>query len=524
MVKKTVAVIGGGLGSLSAAIRLARMGFTVKLFEQNSQLGGKMSEYKDRGFRWDTGPSLLTMPWIVDELFDFVGLNVSDYLSLTTLEPLCRYFFSDQTHLEVSANKEKMRAALDSFSPTQSASYFNFLHYASKIYDAAAEVFLYHPIHELRKLLTPANIQYLMRFYHIDPWRTMHQSVSRFFTDQRLIQLFDRFATYNGSNPFTAPATLNIISFVENGMGGYYIKGGMYRLIETLEKVAIHLGVEVHPSCKVNKIKHDHHRINGLLVQDEFFPADFVLCGADVVETFNTLVSGFNRYQKKLNTLEPSLSGLVFLWGMNKSFPILSHHNILFSADYAEEFRYLFSDLKVPDDPTIYIAITSKSDANHAPANSENWFVLLNMPYLAPGQNWDSEKDKIRETVLQKLKRFGLDVSQNIQSEKCITPQDFYTLYGSNRGSIYGLSSNSRMMAFRRPANRSRLIQGLYFAGGSVHPGGGIPLVLLSGKMAAELIAEHAGISLDKFPRASLETIRIQKYPYSQDNRHFSTN
>lgn len=524
MVKKTVAVIGGGLGSLSAAIRLARMGFTVKLFEQNSQLGGKMSEYKDRGFRWDTGPSLLTMPWIVDELFDFVGLNVSDYLSLTTLEPLCRYFFSDQTHLEVSANKEKMRAALDSFSPTQSASYFNFLHYASKIYDAAAEVFLYHPIHELRKLLTPANIQYLMRFYHIDPWRTMHQSVSRFFTDQRLIQLFDRFATYNGSNPFTAPATLNIISFVENGMGGYHIKGGMYRLIETLEKVAIHLGVEVHPSCKVNKIKHDHHRINGLLVQDEFFPADFVLCGADVVETFNTLVSGFNRYQKKLNTLEPSLSGLVFLWGMNKSFPILSHHNILFSADYAEEFRYLFSDLKVPDDPTIYIAITSKSDANHAPANSENWFVLLNMPYLAPGQNWDSEKDKIRETVLQKLKRFGLDVSQNIQSEKCITPQDFYTLYGSNRGSIYGLSSNSRMMAFRRPANRSRLIQGLYFAGGSVHPGGGIPLVLLSGKMAAELIAEHAGISLDKFPRASLETIRIQKYPYSQDNRHFSTN
>jgi len=515
MVKKTVLVIGGGLGSLSAAIRLARLGFTVKLFEQNPRLGGKMGEYKDGGFRWDTGPSLLTMPWIVDELFEFAGLNVSNYLSLTSLEPLCRYFFTDQTQLEISANKEKMRATLDSFNPTQTAAYFNFLRYAGKIYDAAAEVFLYNPIHELRKLLTPAHFRYLLKFYHIDPWRTMHQSISRFFTDQRLIQLFDRFATYNGSNPFKAPATLNIISYVENGMGGYYIKGGMYRLVEGLEKVAINLGVEIHTSCKVNKVKHDHHRINGILVQNEFIPADFVLCGTDVVETFNTLVPGFNRYQKKLNTLEPSLSGLVFLWAMNRSFPLLSHHNILFSADYGEEFRHLFSDLKVPDDPTIYIAITSKSDADHSPANSENWFVLLNMPYLTPGQNWNSEKDKIREIVLQKLKRFGLDVSQNIQSEKCITPLDFYTLYGSNRGSIYGLSSNSRMMAFRRPANRSRLIQGLYFASGSVHPGGGIPLVLLSGKMAAELIAEQAGVSMDHFPRVSLETIRIQKYQHS---------
>jgi phytoene desaturase len=311
-----------------------------------------------------------------------------------------------------------------------------------------------------------------------------------------LVQLFNRYATYNGSDPFQAPATLNIIPYVENELGGYYIQGGMYRLVEALEIIAKHLGVEIYTSTRVEKIKQLNGKITGLMVRGEFIPADYVLSGADIVETFNALLDNFTDQREKLNRLEPSLSGMIFLWGINCTYPALAHHNIIFSNDYQLEFSQIFNENAAPDDPTIYIAISSKSDSSHAPNGSENWFVLLNMPYLNHKQDWENEKKRMREIVLKKLQNNNLDISGDIVHEKCITPLDFHSIYAGNRGSIYGLSSNSRLTAFRRPANRSRLIQGLYFAGGSTHPGGGIPLVLLSGKISADLIAEKEGILL----------------------------
>jgi phytoene desaturase len=491
---KTVLVVGGGLGSLSSAIRLAKLGLRVKLFEKNPTLGGKMSEYRQGGFRWDTGPSLMTMPFVVEEIFKSVGQKRSDYLNLLELEPLCRYFFNDYTQLDASNDRKKMLSALSKFSPSQQQAYLDFMKYAGKIFNTAAEIFLFTPIHEIRKLLKTKNIPLLFQLSRIDPFRKVNQAISDFFSDQRLVQLFNRYATYNGSDPFKAPATLNIIPYVENELGGYYIQGGMYRLVEALENLARQLGVEIFTSSKVDKIKQNNNKITGLLVQGEFIPADYVVCGADVVETFNTLLDNFKNQRDKLNTLEPSLSGMVFLWGVNRAFPSLAHHNIIFSSNYQREFSQIFDDHQPPDDPTIYIAISSKSNLADAPAASENWFVLLNMPYLHQSQKWNEERVRMKEIVLRKLLRYGLDISSHIQYEKCMTPYDFYENYASNRGSIYGLSSNSRFTAFRRPANRSRLIKGLYFVGGSTHPGGGIPLVLLSGKMVAELIAEKENI------------------------------
>lgn len=505
MGSKTVLVIGGGLGSLSAAIRLAKLGLKVKLFEKNPKLGGKMGEYLQDGFRWDTGPSLLTMPFIIEELFEFVGEKRSDYLNFSPLEPLCRYFFNDHTKLDASNNRTKMLAALNNFNPDQKKAYLDFIQYSRKIFNTAAEFFLFNPIHELKKLLKPGNFPLLFQLQRIDPFRNVNQAVASYFNDPRLVQLFNRYATYNGSDPFQAPATLNIIPYVENELGGYYIQGGMYRLVEDLETIARQLGVKIYPSTGVEKIKQLNGKITGLMVQGEFVPADYVLCGADVVETFNTLLDNFDDQREKLNSLEPSLSGMIFLWGVNRTFPALAHHNIIFSNDYRLEFSQIFDGLQAPSDPTIYIAISSKSDSSHAPAGSENWFVLLNMPYLHQDQNWENEKKRMREIVLRKLKKYNLDISAGIIYEKCITPPDFYNIYGSNRGSIYGLSSNSRFTAFRRPANRSRIIQGLYFAGGSTHPGGGIPLVLLSGKISAEMIAEKAGIT-------QYDSTRLTKY------------
>ncbi len=498
MKNKTVVIAGGGLGALSGAIRLAKLGFKVILFEKNASPGGKINELHEQGFRFDTGPSLITMPFIIDELFTFAGVNRSDVLDLVAIDPICRYFFSDGLRFDASANPVLMNLELQRVFPHEIESFDRFLKYSAKIFETGSDVFLYTPIHEIRKLLHLNILKRLLKFHRIDPFRTVDQGVRRFFKDPRLIQIFNRYATYNGSNPFVAPATLNIIPYVEYGIGGFYIRGGIYRLVEQLSRLALQLGVQIHTSSKVDKITHLQGKITGVQVGDHFIPADYVVSGVDVVETFTHLIDGMDVEKNRLNRLEPSLSGMVFLWGVDRQFPKLQHHNIVFSADYYTEFVQLFEERKAPDDPTIYISISSKTDPGDAPAGMENWFVLLNMPYLTAEQDWQQEKKRIRKLVFDKLSHHHIDIEPYIMLEKIYTPEDFSRLYASNKGSIYGISSNSRSTAFRRPANRSRTLKGLYFAGGSVHPGGGIPLVMLSGKMTAELIAENEGVRLNQ--------------------------
>ncbi len=492
--RKTVLVVGAGLGALAGAIRLARMGFKVSVFEKNEKVGGKLNETRLGAYRFDTGPSLLTMPFVIDELFEFAGSARANCLHFEPIEPICRYFFPDGARLEASMDVQKMKAAMARFSPADAAAYEKFLSYSKRIYQRTANVFLFSPIHEFGKILKWQNLGALFHLHHLDPMRTVHLGVSRFFKDARLVQLFDRYATYNGSNPYRAPATLNVIPHVEYTLGSFYIRGGMYRLGEALLQLAQNLGVEIQTSAEVKKILHDHRRVTGLQVNDEKISADYVLCGQDVVVAHEQLIEGFEKTKKKLGRLEPSCSGLVFLWGVKKKHAELAHHNIFFSGDYKKEFDEIFASKTPPHDPTIYLAITGKSDPEHAPAHGENWFVLLNMPYLTGKVDWQKSRPQIRLAVLQKLRNFGLDISNHIEQEQIISPPEFYHCYRSNRGSIYGISSNRRSTAFKRPPNRSRDLQGLYFAGGSTHPGGGIPLVLLSGKIAAELIAEKEGV------------------------------
>ena len=253
MENKTVAVIGSGLGALSGAIRLARLGFSVQLFEKNRKIGGKVNEVVLGGYRFDTGASLLTMPFVIDELFDFAGFTRSDYLDFVPIDPICRYFFPDGSVMDASADKGKMKTAIAELSPDDVEGYERFLKYAERIHALTSEIFMFTPIHEFRKLLKPRHFQTLFRLHQIDPFRTVHQSVSRFFSDSRLVQLFDRYATYNGSDPFQAPATLNIIPYIEYGLGGYYVKGGIYRLIDALAAIARELGVQIRTSARVEK-------------------------------------------------------------------------------------------------------------------------------------------------------------------------------------------------------------------------------------------------------------------------------
>jgi len=489
---KRVIIIGGGLGGLSASLYLAAHGFKVDVFEQNEKLGGKMNEYKWDKFRFDTGPTLITMPFIIDDLFSKLNLHRPDYLELELIDPICRYFWNDGTSIDMSSEINKSIEQLSRISEEDASSLKPYLKYAHRIYDISADLFLLNPIHEINTLMRWKTFYKLFHAYKIDPFRTVHNANKSFFAHPKTIQIFDRYATYNGSNPFEAPATLNIIPYVEYELGGYYIKGGMYRLVHVLGKLLKDMDINVHTSTKVDKIIHDNDRVMGVVVNGEKLKADYIICNSDVVSSFNTLIDGFEERTKKLNKLEPSISGLVFLWAVSKQYKKLAHHNIIFASNYEEEFRTIFKDKMAPEDPTIYISISSKADPAHATRQGENWFILINTPYLTEYQDWDVIRNHIRARIVSKLARTGIDdIEKHIMHEQVYSPLDFYNKYGSNRGSIYGISSNSRSSAFKRPPNRSRDLKGLYFAGGSTHPGGGVPLAILSGKICSDLIVER---------------------------------
>ncbi len=487
---KRVTVIGAGLGGLSAAIRLASMGFKVTVFEKNEKPGGKMNEIINHAYRFDTGPSLLTMPFVIDELFEYAGFKRSDFLEFKPVDPVCRYFFNDGSTFDTFNNPEEMIFSLAGFAPEEVENYQKFMAYSRDLYKIAGHLFLTTPIHEKAKMFRPGIFSLIAGIHKIDPFRTVHQGVSGFFNDKRLIQLFDRYATYNGSDPYRAPATLNMIPYLETHPGAFYISGGMYRLVDTMVKIAETLQIDIRTSTIVEQIIHKNKKVEAVSIDGHELKTDYVVCNADVVSAYTGLIDGLPKKTKRYQKLEPSLSGMVFLWGIKGTHSGLKHHNILFSKNYKKEFARIFNDLQHPDDPTVYIAITSKTDPEHAPENGENWFVLVNMPYLAVQNKWTSDIDSVRKTIFRKLAEHGIDVAGKIETEKVLTPETFQNLYGANRGSIYGLSSNSRLSAFLRPANRSREIEGLYFVGGSAHPGGGIPLVILSGKMTADLVGE----------------------------------
>jgi phytoene desaturase len=484
------AVIGAGFGGLSAAIELAARGVDVDLFERNSTPGGKASEITADGFRFDTGPSLLTMPFVVDELFAAAGRSRS--VEFVPVDPVCRYVFDDGARLDAWSDEKQLLEAVRSFAPGEDQALRRFLNYSQRIYELTSDLFLFNRLDDLKNLLRFRNVKTLLQLPRIDAFRSVHAAVSEYFKDPRLVQLFDRYATYNGSDPFKAPATLNIIPHVEYRIGGYYVRGGMHALVKSLEHLAKELGVRIHYGVDVERILHDRRTVLGIQVGGEKLSFETVISNADAVFTMTRLVDG-RAVRKDYADIEPSCSGLVFLWGVDAQHDNLAHHNIFFSGDYRKEFHEIFDEQKTPTDPTVYVSITSKADPEHAPPGKENWFVLVNMPALTP-TNREPDIDALRNVVLRRLEAGGADVRGRISMERIITPADLETRFNAHRGSIYGISSNSRNAAFMRPGNRVRGVRGLYLCGGAAHPGGGVPLVILSGRHAARAVLKEMGI------------------------------
>ncbi len=493
---KRVAVIGAGLGGLATAARLARAGYDVTLFEQNSTVGGKMSFWQEGGYTFDTGPTLLTMPFVVQELFAACGARIEDRLDLVPMEPICRTFFPDGTRMDTSADEDEMVRRIGLWDPDESRRFRDFLDHGKRIYDAALEPFLQSGFASLNWKGLTRSLRYLPSILRIDPFRTLDAAVRSSFHDPRLRQLMNRFATYNGSSPYRVPATLAIIPYVEFRMGGWYVRGGMYRLAAELARLAEEAGVVIRTGCGVGRILAQDNVVTGVQTEEgESVPADAVVSNADAFYTGRALLDGVPASGLRRER-EASLSGFVVLLGVRREFPDLAHHNVFFSPDYREEFKMLFDEGLPASDPTVYIAISSKTDPVHAPAGSSNLFVLVNVPPVSTAFDWEQNKMAYRDTVLRTLARRGVgNIADAIQTEKIITPVDFERQFHAYRGGIYGSSSNGRFAAFLRPPNRLTSPRGLYLVGGSSHPGGGIPLVLLSGKIVAWMVDEDLSVS-----------------------------
>lgn len=485
---KTVGIIGAGIGGLALSIRLANQGFKVTIFEKNSYPGGKLSELNTNGFRFDKGPSLFTMPSLIDELTNLQGS--SKQFEYQKLDVITNYFYSDGTQLKASANIEDFAEEIHLKLGEKKETVLNYIKRNAFYFKTTEDLFLKQSLHQLKNFINLKTLKGILFSPFLGLFSSMHEENSRTFYNPKTVQLFNRFATYNGSNPYKAPALINMISHLEFNLGAYLPKKGMHQITTHLVSLAEEANVTINYNATVEILEvGSNNRITEIKSNGVSYPFDIVASDVDIHMLYNNLLPK-SFTPKKLIQQEKSSSAYVFYWGINKEFSALGLHNILFSDDYKKEFDHLFSKQFPTDDPTVYINITSKHCKADAPEGCENWFVMVNVPH-----NKNESIDyatAIRKNVIEKINTIlKTDIEKYIITESTLSPVDIETQTSSYGGSLYGNSSNNQFAAFLRHANFSSSIKNLYLVGGSVHPGGGIPLCLFSAKIASQLIVER---------------------------------
>jgi phytoene desaturase len=489
-----VVVVGAGVGGLATAARLAAAGHDVTVCEQAPLVGGKLGTYERQtpagAFRFDTGPSLLTLPQVFADLFRETGDPIESVLELCPVEPIIRYRFPDGTRLDSTTDPDVLSARLDAaFGPGSGSDWRRITQRGERIWRASRGPFLGTSVDGLTDLARQAvRVRDLLA---IAPGRTLRQLGGRYLRDPRMRTLLERYATYTGSDPRRAPATLAVVPYVEHAFGAWYVRGGLHRLAEALTDRVGACGGTVRTETDVVRIEVAGGRVNGVRLADGGrLPADVVVANADARHVYRDLLPQ-PRLLRRVRRAVPSLSGFVMLLGVRGRTPGLAHHNVLFPPAYDPEFDAVFGNPAAPvADPTIYISCPD--DPAIRPEGHEAWFVLVNAPRHGRGPgavNWDSPElaGSYAGRLLGLLARRGLPVTDRLLFSEVITPADLARRTRAPGGAIYGTSANGARSAFLRPANRSP-IPGLFLVGGSAHPGGGLPLVALSAEIVAGLI------------------------------------
>jgi len=484
-------IIGAGISGMATAIRLAARGFNVDVFEQSDKPGGKIAQFTKEGFRFDMGPSLFTMPEYVEELFQIAGVEVSDNFSYNKLEVVTKYFYEDGTEIIAYSDPEKFAEEIALKTEEDAVRVKKYLDKSKELYTITAQVFIRSSLHHLPNFFSRPFLKAYSKVYKLNAFRSMHSENSRWFSDERVIDLFDRFATYNGSNPYLAPATLNVIPHLEHNIGAFFPEKGMYGIIDSLYNLARQLGVDFHFNEPVERLEAEAKKVKSITTAKGNKHSGIVVSSIDVHAFYKDIYPEPAKL-KKIEKQQRSTSALIFYWGIDKEFPMLDMHNILFSSNYREEFEHLFSKKTIYHDPTVYIFISSKQMSEDAPEGKENWFVMINVPENN-GHDWDELKQEARKHIISKINRMlNTDIEDLVLFEESLDPEGIESRTSSYKGSLYGSSSNSRFSAFRRHPNFSSDIEGLYFTGGSVHPGGGIPLCLSSAAIVDESILKKS--------------------------------
>ncbi|MDP3567494.1 1-hydroxycarotenoid 3,4-desaturase CrtD [Sediminibacterium sp.] len=479
--------MGAGIGGLASAIRLAKQGFIVTVFEKNTYPGGKLSEITLGKFRFDKGPSLLTMPELIDELTVLSGYKTN--FNYSKLKTITHYFFEDGTKIVAQDSAEALAKELKNKLNEDEQVVINHLKKSKFYYSTVADLFINQSLGKIKNFLNLKTLKALLNLNKLSLFSTMHAENSKLFKSKKTTQIFNRYATYNGSNPYKAPALLNIIPHLEFGLGAYLPEKGMHQITEHLYNMALFCGVTFKFNEHVEKIEVENKKVSGLISNGVLYKSALVVSDSDIHLVYKKMLPK-KYYPTKLLSQEKSSSAYVFYWGIKKTFPELDLHNILFSENYKAEFNYLFEEKRPYVDPTIYINITSKFCQEDAPIGCENWFVMVNVPHNKSGDSIDYAAD-LRKNVIAKINRvLKTDIEALIIEEAILDPFDIEQQTSSFGGSLYGNASNNKFSAFLRHANYNNKIGGLYFVGGSVHPGGGIPLCLLSAKIVSNLIEE----------------------------------
>jgi len=488
MTPKKIIVIGAGLGGLSAAISLRQAGYEVEVFEKNDKIGGKLNVLKQQGYTFDLGPSILTLPHIFERLFERSGKRMEDYISIRALRPHWRNVFEDGTVVDLYPEPDKMAAeARKVGEPPENVE--RFLKYSGALYDLTNDGYFEQGLDTWRDF---ARHYGLWKFFQFDLFRTMHQGVAAHFRTRYFRDIFDFFIKYVGSSAYRAPAFMNCLPTIQFRYDLWYVDGGLYGIARGLQRLMDEIGVAVRLHTEVVEVRTEGNRVTGVVTRDgRFQGADILVSNMEVVPTYEKLLREDRAFVMALEKkFEPTCSGLVIELGLDCQYPQLAHHNFFFSGDQKEHFARVFERYELPDDPTIYLVAASRTDPTVAPPGCDCLKILPHIPHIRDDRPLTREDYvRLKERILAKLERMGLrDLRRHIVFEHFWTPLDIRERYYSNRGSIYGVVSDRwKNLAFKAP-KQSAKYPNVFFVGGSVNPGGGMPMVVLCGQNVAKKV------------------------------------
>ena len=486
---KKAIVIGAGIGGIASALRLVKKGYEVTVFDSNHYPGGKITSFKLGKYRFDAGPPLLTMPNLIDDLFLLFDENPSDSFNYKRKKISCKYFWDDKTEITAYANKNLFFKEIQNKLNIDTNPLKIYLEEAKKKFDLTFPIFLEKSLHKFSNYLSWNTLKALKNFMKYEINKDLHSVNIAQLKEPHLVQMYDRYATYNGSSPFKTPGIMTLVQHLEQEFGTYIPEKGMHQITNSLFELAVRKGVNFNLGKKVEKIITEKNKAVGVKINERIFKSDVIISNMDIYPTYKYLLNGVKAPNQILKR-EKSSSAVIFYWGIKNKFDKLDLHNVFFSDNYKSEFDAIFNKKTPANDFTIYINITSKDVPSDSPNGSENWFVMINTP-ADSGQNWEKIVNELRKKTIIKLNRIlKVDLETMIEEEKVLTPPIIEKRTSSHRGALYGSSSNDKLAAFLRHPNFSSKIKNLYFCGGSVHPGGGIPLCLLSAKIATDLIPQ----------------------------------